>query len=350
VRQCLDRIELIIISDYNKGVCAADMIPRLVQLARSAGVGVLADPVSDADYRRYAGCTCITPNRTEAGRAVGRKIETPQDGVEAARQLLGFGIDTVLVTLDRDGIAMADRRRGARLFSGRPCQVSDVTGAGDMVISAVGYCLAAGAEMATAVEIANLAGGMEVRRLGVVPLAREDLLAELSDQAAAAENKTVSVEQLRGRLERLRQGGRRIVMTNGCYDLLHPGHVACLQEARKQGDCLVVGLNSDHSVRELKGPGRPLVDQQGRAAMLAALECVDYVVIFDEVSVAPLVSRLMPDVLVKASQYSLEEVVGHEIVLGSGGHVVTVPMNGDYSTSKLIEKVQLLSDDKRAAA
>jgi len=350
VRQCLDRIELIIISDYNKGVCAGDMIPRLVQLARSAGVGVLADPVCDADYRRYAGCTCITPNRTEAGRAVGRKIETPQDGVEAARQLLGFGIDTVLVTLDRDGIAMADRGHNARLFSGRPCQVSDVTGAGDMVISAVGYCLAAGAEMATAVEIANLAGGMEVRRLGVVPLARRELLAELSDQGAAAENKTVSVEQLEGRLERLRQGGRRIVMTNGCYDLLHPGHVACLQEARKQGDCLVVGLNSDRSVRELKGPGRPLVDQQGRAAMLAALECVDYVVIFDEVSVAPLVRRLLPDVLVKASQYSLEEVVGHEIVLGSGGHVVTVPMNGDYSTSKLIEKVQLLSDDKRAAA
>jgi len=112
----------------------------------------------------------------------------------------------------------------------------------------------------------------------------------------------------------------------------------------------VVGLNSDRSVRELKGPGRPLIDQQGRAAMLAALECVDYVVIFDEVSVAPLVGRVMPDVLVKASQYSLEEVVGHELVLGSGGHVVTVPMNGDYSTSMLIEKIQLLSDDKRAAA
>jgi D-beta-D-heptose 7-phosphate kinase/D-beta-D-heptose 1-phosphate adenosyltransferase len=139
-------------------------------------------------------------------------------------------------------------------------------------------------------------------------------------------------------------------MANGCFDLLHPGHVASLQEARKQGDLLVVGLNSDRSVRALKGEGRPIIDQQGRAEMLAALTCVDYVVIFDETSVAGLVEHLLPDVLVKAAQYSLRQVVGHEIVLAQGGQVVAVPMKPAYSTTGLIEKIQNLPDGRRSAA
>ncbi len=151
-------------------------------------------------------------------------------------------------------------------------------------------------------------------------------------------------------MRRRRQAGQRIVMTNGCFDLLHPGHVASLQEARKQGECLVVGLNSDRSVRELKGAGHPLIDQQGRAEMLAALACVDHVVIFDDVSVAGLVERLAPDVLVKAAQYSLEQVVGYQIVAGYGGRVVAVPMKPAYSTSALIEKILNLPQRKRTAA
>ena len=170
------------------------------------------------------------------------------------------------------------------MFPVRPRPVCDVTGAGDMVLAALGYALAAGAEFPHAIELANLAGGLEVERLGVTPLSREELLAELSP-IAAGPAKIVPLETLMPQLERLRQAGKRIVLTNGCFDLLHPGHVASLQHARRQGDCLVVAVNSDRTVRALKGADRPLIDEQGRAEMLAALACVEYVVIFDETSV-----------------------------------------------------------------
>jgi D-beta-D-heptose 7-phosphate kinase/D-beta-D-heptose 1-phosphate adenosyltransferase len=350
--RCMDEVDLVMISDYNKGVCKGDMIPQLVKLARAAGVPVIADPVRDADYRRYAGCACITPNRTEAGQAVGRRITSPQEGLAAAQRLLDYGVESALVTLDRDGMAWADTAGNAQLFPARPRQVCDITGAGDMVLAALGYMLAAGADYPTAIEVANTAGGLEVERLGVVPLTRPEILAELNHNvpSAATGHKILAVEHLERQLRRQRQAGQRIVMTNGCFDLLHPGHVASLQEARKQGDCLVVGLNSDRSARELKGPGHPIIDQQGRAEMLAALSCVDYVVIFDDASVAGLVERLLPDVLVKAAQYSVEQVVGHQIVARHGGRVVPVPMKPAYSTSALIEKIRDLPERKRNAA
>ena len=154
------------------------------------------------------------------------------------------------------------------------------------------------------------------------------------------------MEQLSPTLQRLRLAGKRIVMTNGCFDLLHPGHVASLQAARKQGDCLLVAVNSDRSVREIKGPGRPVIDEQGRTEMLAALACVDYVVVFDEASVAGLVDRVEPDVLVKADQYTTEQVVGHESVLRRGGQVVSVPTMPRYSTTDLIRRIREHSSRK----
>ena len=333
----LERIDLVLVSDYGKGVCAGGFVPQLVAIARAAGVPVVADPARLADYHGYAGCTCITPNRTEAGLAAGMRIVTAQEGLEAARRLLDFGVESAAVTLDRDGIAWADRD-GGRVFPVRPRQVYDITGAGDMVLAALGYCLAVGADWPAAIEVANLAGGLEVERLGVVPLSRGELLAELTGAGPAPQGKIVTVEQLAHQLRQSRAAGRRVAMTNGCFDLLHPGHVASLQQARQHGDLLVVGVNSDRTVRELKGPGRPIIDQHGRAAVLAALACVDHVVIFDEVSVAGLVERLMPDVLVKSAEYAPDEVVGHEIVRRYGGRVVLVPVKSSYSTSELIRR------------
>jgi D-beta-D-heptose 7-phosphate kinase/D-beta-D-heptose 1-phosphate adenosyltransferase len=348
IARVIDEVDLVLLSDYNKGVCKGEMIPRLVRLARAAGVPVLADPVKDADYQRYAGCTCITPNRMEAGRAAGMRIGTPQEGIEAGRRLLAFGLESVVVTLDRDGMAWVDRSGREQWFPARARQVCDITGAGDMVLAVLGYLLAAGADATSAIEVANVAGGLEVERLGVVPLTRREILAEMSQ--VAVQPKLLSLEQLDAALARARLAGRRIVMTNGCFDLLHPGHVASLLEARRQGDCLLVALNSDCSVREIKGPGRPLIDQQGRAAMLAALACVDFVVIFDEASVQGLVERVLPDVLVKADHYSLEQVVGHETVLGHGGRVVSAPTLPGYSTTELIDKIHNLPVRVRSAA
>ncbi|NQT13923.1 MAG: bifunctional heptose 7-phosphate kinase/heptose 1-phosphate adenyltransferase [Planctomycetes bacterium] len=336
----LGEVDVVLVSDYRKGVCAGRLVVELAALGRRAGVPVVADPAADVDYGCYAGCTCITPNRAEAGSAVGQKIETPADGLEAARRLLEFDVESAVVTLDRDGIAWADRAGNCRLFPVHPRQVYDITGAGDTVLAALGFGLGAGADWPTAIELANLAGGLEVQRLGVTPLARGELLAELSGDGGATEQKVVSVERLEQQLLERRRAGQRIVMTNGCFDLLHPGHVASLRHARSQGDCLIVGLNSDRSVAALKGAGRPIIDEQGRAEILAAMELVDYVVVFDETSVAGLVERLMPDVLVKSAEYAPEEVVGHEIVRGYGGRVVLAPMQSAYGTSGLIERIR----------
>ncbi|MBN2474348.1 MAG: bifunctional heptose 7-phosphate kinase/heptose 1-phosphate adenyltransferase [Pirellulales bacterium] len=346
IRRTLDQVDLVLVSDYAKGVCAGQFVPQLVEAARESGVKVAADPVRDADYRRYAGCACITPNRTEAALALDMPIATPEDGLEAARRMLDFGVEAAMVTLDRDGIAWADRQGNARLFPVRPRQVYDITGAGDMVLSALGYCLAAGVGYPTVVELANLAGGLEVERLGVVPVTRYELLDELTRDPLgtekAAENaaeKIVSLARLLAELRRRRRAGQHVAMTNGCFDVLHPGHVASLQEARRLGDLLVVGLNSDRSVEQLKGPGHPIIDEQGRAEMLAALACVDYVVLFDDPSVAGLIERVLPDVLVKSAEYGVQEVVGHDAVERHGGRVVRVPMKGDYSTSRLVQRI-----------
>ncbi|HUT87871.1 MAG TPA: D-glycero-beta-D-manno-heptose 1-phosphate adenylyltransferase [Thermoguttaceae bacterium] len=345
VRQQLDAVDLVLVSDYKKGVCTDELVSRLVSCARDAGVPVVADPARSGDYRRYAGCSCITPNRTEAAVASGVPIRSPADGLEAARRLLEFDVEVAVVTLDRDGIVWADRSGRSDHCPARPRQVYDITGAGDMVISTLGYCLAAGADWPAAIELSNLAGGLEVERLGVVPLSRQELLAEVCRDAGKRGRKILSADELDAELQRRRKAGARIVMTNGCYDLLHPGHVAALEQARKLGDCLVVGVNSDRSVRELKGPGRPIIDEQGRAAMLAALGCVDYVVVFDDASVTKLVERVLPDVLVKSAQYRVEEVVGHEIVQHHGGQVVLAPLKGGYSTTELIEKIAGLAAD-----
>lgn len=337
-------VDLILVSDYAKGVCSQELVSGVVSQARAAGMPVVVDPARGVDYERYRGCTAITPNRVEAGMAAGLRITTPKEGLEAARRLLNFGIDAAVVTLDRDGIAWYDKRGRRGLFPVRPRQVFDITGAGDMVLAALGYGLAAGADWPLAIQLANLAGGLEVEKLGVTPLTRWELLAELAESGSSCGHKLVSLDDLERQLGQRRSRGQRIVMTNGCFDLLHPGHVASLQFARTRGDCLVVAVNSDQSVAALKGAGHPLIRQQERAAMLAALACVDYVVVFDDPSVAGLVERLAPDVLVKSAQYAATEVVGHESVLAHGGEVVLAPMVPDYSTSSLIRKIREMKD------
>ncbi len=340
IRPQLDSVDAVLVSDYDKGVCSGRLVRELVAMLNSSGIPVVADPARGVDYGRYTGCTCITPNRSEAGQALGCPITTDEDGLKAARALLGLGIESVVVTLDRYGIAWADEQGRGQVFPVKARQVYDITGAGDAVLSALGFGLAAGADWPAAIELANLAGGLEVQRLGVAPLTRRELLDELSLRGFATNHKIIAIEQLEADLRERRRVGQQIAMTNGCFDLLHPGHVASLQHARSHGDCLVVGLNSDDSARALKGEGHPIVDQQGRAEILAAMGCVDYVVVFDDVSVAGLVKRVAPDVLVKAAQYSADQVVGHEIVEGYGGRIVLAPMKENYSTTRLIERVK----------
>ena len=351
IARCMDEVDLVLVSDYDKGVCKGDMFPRLIELARAAGVPVVADPVKDADYRRYAGCTCITPNRAEAGRALGMRITTPQEGLDAARKLLDFGVQSVIVTLRsrRHGLGRSPRPRAALP---RPA-AAGLRHHRRRRHGPLDAGLHAGGRRRHGLRHRS---GQRGRRLGSRTAGRRAALsprdprrigrAPCTQVGSPAGQKILSMEQLLPALQRLRLAGKRIVMTNGCFDLLHPGHVASLQEARKQGDCLLVAVNSDRSVRQIKGPGRPVIDQQGRTEMLAALACVDYVVVFDEASVAGLVERVAPDVLVKADQYTTEQVVGHESVLRRGGHVVSVPTEPRYSTTDLIQRIQKIPSRK----
>jgi D-beta-D-heptose 7-phosphate kinase/D-beta-D-heptose 1-phosphate adenosyltransferase len=335
----MPQVDLVLVSDYNKGVCTNESLQALISHASRSGRNVIADPIRAADYRRYAGCHGITPNRFEASLASSLPIENPQDGLTAARRLAELGIENVVVTLDRDGMAWAARDGASGIFPVRPRQVYDITGAGDMVLSVIGFCIAAGLDFPQAIELANLAGGLEVEKLGAVPISRDELLAELSTGYRSSRQKILSLEHLLPELDRRRRAGQKIVMTNGCFDLLHPGHIATLEDARALGDCLVVGVNSDRSVAELKGPGRPILDQASRAQMLAALGCVDYVTIFDDASVAGLVARIKPAILSKSAAYAAHEVVGADIVLAYGGEVRLTPVRGSFSTTNLIQKI-----------
>lgn len=332
--------EIVLVSDYAKGVCTPDLLAHLIDRARTLGRRVLVDPIRRADYGRYRGATCLTPNRTEAQLAAGLPVATKEQALIAGERLLQeLGAEAVVVTLDREGMALihADGRRAT--FPTRPRQVYDVTGAGDMVLSVLGLCLAAGASYDQAITLSNIAAGLEVERLGVATVSRVELLQELSVAAASQTTKLWRADALEGELERRRRWGQRIVFTNGCFDVVHSGHVECLQQARSLGDILVVGINSDASVRRLKGCDRPLNSVAHRAQVLAALACVDYVVVFEEDSPVSLLRAFRPHVLVKGGDYRPDQIVGREIVESYGGQAVIVPQVPGQSTTRLARHV-----------
>src|SRR5207248_4376190 len=237
-------------------------------------------------------------------------------------------LEAGIVTLDKDGMALAHRDGRSLVFPTRPRQVYDITGAGDMVMATLGLALAAGADYDAAIRLANIAGGLEVERIGVATVTREEILADLLHAPFRAAgrlpgaNKVLPLPELLSELDRRRRGGERVAFTNGCFDVLHAGHVGYLHEARAQADWLVVGLNSDGSVRQLKGPSRPLNPAEARAAVLAGLQDVDYVTIFAEPTPLALIEAVRPDVLVKGADYRKAEVVGAAFVEAHGGRVL----------------------------
>ena len=225
------------------------------------------------------------------------------------------------------------------IFPTQPRDVYDNTGAGDVVLASLAVGVGEGLDVNDAAVLANIAGGWEVQQSGAVPITRNQLKFELLTQHRRHQGKLIDRAQLICELELLRSAGKKIVFTNGCFDLLHPGHVSYLEFAREQGDLLVVGMNSDSSVKKIKGPNRPLINEKERARMLAALQAVDYVVIFDEPSVIHLIKEIKPDVLVKGQDYSVEGVVGHEFVTSYGGQVALAPIEHEYSTTKIINTI-----------
>src|SRR5262245_26647435 len=346
IASAVGRADVVLVSDYDKGVCTPAVMTATIRAAKQRGVRVVADPIRGRDYEKYRGCSAITPNRLEAGLATGREIETSDEAIAAARQLRDdLGLEAGIVTLDKDGMALAHRDGTEAVYPTRARQVYDITGAGDMVMSVLGLVLAAGADYPSAIRLANVAGGLEVEKIGVATLSREEIVNDLfhspstADPHAAA-SKVRTLTQLLPELEARRRAGQRIAFTNGCFDILHAGHVQYLNEARAQGDCLVVGLNTDASVRSLKGPGRPVNSEEARAAVLAGLGSVDFLVLFDDPTPIELIKAIQPHVLVKGADYRKNQVVGAELVEGYGGRVHLAGLREGYSTSKLIQQMR----------
>jgi D-beta-D-heptose 7-phosphate kinase/D-beta-D-heptose 1-phosphate adenosyltransferase len=251
-------------------------------------------------------------------------------------------LEAAIITLDKDGMALQHRDGRAKHFPTRPRHVYDITGAGDMVMSVLGLALAAGADYEQAIQLANVAGGLEVEKIGVATVTREEILRDLMTPGnlSSSGTKVFALEALVQELDYRRRLGQRVVFTNGCFDVLHAGHVQYLQEARAQGDVLVVGLNSDASVRALKGKTRPVQPLAARSLILAGLQAVDFVTVFEEATPMHLIHAIRPDVLVKGADYSKDEVVGAQLVESYGGRVHLANLHHGHSTTNLIDRMR----------
>jgi D-beta-D-heptose 7-phosphate kinase/D-beta-D-heptose 1-phosphate adenosyltransferase len=330
--------DAVILSDYAKGVLAPQVCRQVIDAARGLGIPVLVDPKCD-DFSRYRGATAICPNLGELSRATRVDAADLKAVLEAAEAMIpALELEFLVATLSDRGIALV--RPGKHTIAPAVArQVFDVSGAGDTVIAVLALSLASGFDPEAAVQLANVAAGIVVGKVGTVPVERHELLAALAPEMALhAEDKVVTREELVSRIALWRANGERIVFTNGCFDLLHVGHIALLEEARRFGDRLVVAINSDASVSRLKGPSRPIVGERERARVLAALAAVDAVVVFGEATPLELIVAARPDVIVKGGDYVVDTVVGAEEVLSWGGQVKIVPIVEGYSTTRLVDR------------
>jgi len=338
-REVAEGVSAVVLSDYAKGALSENVCRALVALCRERAIPVFVDP-KGVDYARYSGATAITPNRAELA-AVGR-VESPDlDALIAAGEAVrrDLGAEFVLVTLGENGLALI-RPGSAEHIPAVARDVFDVTGAGDTVIAALAAGVAAGLRLEDAVRLANMAAGVVVGKAGTATVKRTELLDAIAlGQARLLSDKICTLDMLLGRVARWRSQGEVIGFTNGCFDVLHAGHVTYLQKARAEADKLIVGLNSDKSVRRLKGPGRPIVPQEQRAIVLAALSSVDAVVVFDQDTPIELINAIKPEVLVKGSDYTEDRVVGAREVKSWGGRVVLVPLVEGQSTSGIVSRI-----------
>jgi D-beta-D-heptose 7-phosphate kinase/D-beta-D-heptose 1-phosphate adenosyltransferase len=336
----IPRADAVILSDYAKGVLSPRVIRAVIDTARANGKPVIVDP-KGADFSIYRGATLITPNRKELAEASRRPVTSEAEIVAAAQELARIvECDAVLVTRSEAGMTLYDKAAGSLHVPAYPVKVRDVSGAGDTVAAVLAVMLATQSDFEQAVRAANAAAAVVVGKRGTSTVTAAELRARILPSASLAPEEKIVFDWsvLDERIAEWRRQDLRIGFTNGCFDLLHPGHVKLLTAARATCDRLVVGLNGDASVRRLKGEGRPVQDQQSRAEVLAALEAVDLVVIFERDTPLDLLRRVLPTVLVKGADYTLDQVVGRDLVEAGGGEVVLVDLVPGHSTTRLVGK------------
>ncbi|MBK1618917.1 bifunctional heptose 7-phosphate kinase/heptose 1-phosphate adenyltransferase [Lamprobacter modestohalophilus] len=336
----LSDASVLLLSDYAKGVLYGGLCQRLISAAREQGVPVLVDP-KGRDFDRYLGASLITPNRAELAQAAHVDPTDLEHLIASAGQMRAdLRLDRLVLTLGELGLLVVESDRQTRIPAVAR-EVFDVSGAGDTVIATLAAGLAAGLDPIDSAHLANLAAGVVVAKVGTAAIRLGELEHAISDEAALEQAaKLCSLTELQVRVRSWQSRGERVVFTNGCFDLLHAGHVTYLERARRHGQRLIIGLNSDRSVRALKGPERPLIGEQDRARVLAALAAVDAVVLFDEDTPLKLIEALRPDVLAKGADYQPDQVVGAEQVRSWGGELVLIPLLEERSTSGIIRRMQ----------
>jgi D-beta-D-heptose 7-phosphate kinase / D-beta-D-heptose 1-phosphate adenosyltransferase len=331
----LSRVDVLILSDYGKGALSA--VQQMIALARAAGIPVLVDP-KGTDFEKYRGATLLTPNMSEFEAVVG-KVRDEQDLVKKGLELVQrFELAALLVTRSEHGMTLIQAGEDELHLPAQAHEVFDVTGAGDTVIGTLATALAAGKSLAESCALANTAAGIVVGKLGTSTVSPIELANAVYGEHESGFG-VVSEQQLKFAVDGARRRGERIVMTNGCFDILHAGHVSYLQSARKLGDRLIVAVNDDASVSRLKGPGRPVNPVDRRMAVLAGLGAVDWVVPFSEDTPRRVIAEMLPDLLVKGGDYQPHEIAGYEEVTANGGEVLVLNFEDGCSTSAIIRTI-----------
>lgn len=339
-RSLVADVQVVVLSDYGKGILTREVCRAVIEAARDAGVPVVVDP-KGWDYSLYSGASVVTPNRKELAEAAGKNAGDDDVIAALARKVIaGAGIDAMIVTRSQEGMSVVTSAGDVTHLPAEAREVFDVSGAGDTVVSTLAAALAGGLSLVEAASLANTAAGIVVGKVGTAVVYLDELAAKLREnELSSIESKVATQQAAQDIAASWRAKGLKVGFTNGCFDLLHPGHVALLAQSRALCDRLIVGLNSDASVSRLKGPTRPIQPDIARATVLASLASVDLVVIFEEDTPENLIRSLRPDVLVKGGDYTVETIVGADFVQAHGGKVIVIDLVPGFSTTSTVKKL-----------
>ncbi len=338
-------VDVVLISDYGKGLITKTLLSGLISAAQKHKKVTIADP-KGLDFSKYSGVSLLTPNKKEAALASGVEIVDESTLVKAGNKILQtVGLDKLLITCGKDGMVLFDQNEEPCKVRTKARQVYDVSGAGDTVLSVFGLAVASGASFKDAMSIANTAAGIVVGKVGTATILRQELATALRPYKDNISSKHKNLSELPALIEELKKKDARVVLANGCFDLLHAGHIKLLSASKELGDILIVAIDDDDSVKKLKGSGRPVIGVNERVRILCALDSVNYVVVFSSGELKKLIEIIRPDFLTKGSNYTSEEVFGRERVEALGGKVVLIPVSENISSTRIIDNIKSSGQD-----
>jgi len=340
VENHIHKFDILLFSDYGKGLLSEAFLQQVIGVANKSGKPVIVDP-KGLSFKKYTGATAITPNKREASLAVGIEIFDDESLTAAGEKLPSeISVQNVLITCGKDGMILFEAGKRPYWIEAEVRQVFDVSGAGDTVLAVLGLGIASGMSFREAAALANIAAGIVVGKVGTATVSREELQAALGPPVAASAAKEKSMSDLGLLAERLRGEGKTIVMTNGCFDLLHVGHIRFLSASKEMGDVLIVAIDDDDSVRMVKGKDRPVISAEQRVGIISALDCVDYVTLFSTNELEGLIETIRPDVLTKGSNYTTGTVSGRELVERFGGRIALIQITEPVSSTQIINQIK----------